>query len=276
VVLYPTARVGILYRRMKMRPLLMLSLLAALLSACGLWPKSEDQTKDWSASKLYSEARGALNSGDYENAIKFYESLEARYPFGRYAQQALLDIAYAYYKFEEPDSAISACDRFIKTYPLHPNADYAYYLKGLVNFNRGMGLLERYLPVDASERDPTTARQAFQDFSELLKRYPKSKYAEDARQRMVYLLDSLARYEVHVADYYMRRGAYVAAANRAKYVVEHYPRTTAMPDALGIMVQAYHILGLNGLARDSLRVLERSYPQHPAFAESKRLMGRSG
>jgi outer membrane protein assembly factor BamD len=252
-----------------------LSLILLVLAGCGLLPRGgEDETKDWSASKLYSEARSALNSGDYETSIKYYQTLEARYPFGRHAQQGLLDVGYAYYKFEEPDSAVAAADRFIKTYPLHPNIDYAYYLKGLVNFNRGMGLLERYVPVDASERDPAAARQSFDDFAELVRRFPNSKYSEDARQRMTYLVNNLAQHEIHVADFYMRRGAYLAAANRAKYVVEHYPSTPAAPEALRIMADAYDRLGLPDLARDARRVLELNQPGQTAKAESKWMFWR--
>jgi outer membrane protein assembly factor BamD len=249
---------------------------ALALAGCGLLPKGgEDETKDWSVSKLYSEARDALNGGEYETAIKYYQTLEARFPFGRHAQQALLDLAYAYYRFEEPDSAVATADRFIKTYPTHPNVDYAYYLKGLVNFNRGMGLVERYLPLDPAERDPAAGRQSFQDFGELVKRFPNGKYSQDAVQRMTYLRNNLAQYEVNVADFYMRRGAFVAAANRAKYAVEHYPRSPAMPQALSIMAQAYALLGLDDLSRDALRVLEHNYPDHAAVAEAKRLVARA-
>lgn len=235
-------------------------------------PEQIDPTKDWSASKLYSEAKAALDGGDYETAIKYYESLEARYPFGRYAQQAILEEAYAYYKYDEPDSAITAADRFIKTYPQHPNVDYAYYLKGLANFNRNMGLVERYLPQDPAQRDPGSMRQSFNDFAELVKRFPNSKYAEDARQRMIYLRNNLAQYEVHVANHYIRRGAYVAAANRAQYVVEHYQQTPAVADALAILAESYTNMGIQELAADTLRVLELNYPNHPALA---RLKGRT-
>ncbi len=247
-------------------PALLLLLLA---SGCSLLPEQIDVTKDWSASKLYSEAKAALDGGDYETAIKYYESLEARYPFGRYAQQAILEEAYAYYKYEEPDSAIAAADRFIKTYPQHPNVDYAYYLKGLANFNRNMGLVERYLPQDPAQRDPSSMRQSFNDFAELVKRFPNSKYTEDARQRMIYLRNNLAQYEVYVANHYVLRGAYVAAANRAKYVVEHYQQTPAVADALAILAESYTNMGIQELAADTLRVLELNYPNHPALARLK-------
>ena len=226
-----------------------------LLSACGLLPDQEDETKDWSASQFYSEASQALNNSDYEKAIKYYELLEARYPFGPYAMQAQLDIAYAYYKYDEPESAIAALDRFIKLHPRDPHVDYAYYLKGIVNFNRKFGFFDRFIPSDPSQRDPGSARQSFKDFGELVRRFPDSKYTADARQRMVFLRNNLAQYEVNVADYYIRRGAYVAAANRGIYVVENYQRTPAVKNALEVMIKAYDKLGMEPLAEDTRRVL---------------------
>jgi len=239
------------------------------LSACAILEEQADETKGWSASKFYSEAKDSMNSGDYKNAIRYFELLEARYPFGRYAQQAQLEAAYAYYKYEEPDSAIATVDRFIKMHPRHPSVDYAYYLKGLVNYNRGKTALDYRLAQDETQRDPGSARQSFDDFAILVKRFPDSQYAKDARQRMVYLRNILSSYEVHVADYYMRRKAYVAAANRAKYVVENYQRTPAIPDALIIMVKAYRALELDDLAADALRVFEKNFPQHPALTSFK-------
>lgn len=242
------------------------------LGGCSLLPDQIDETEGWSAQRLYSEGKSALEEGDYEGAIKFFERLETRYPFGRLAQQSQLEIAYAYYKFDEPESAIAAADRFIRLYPRHPHVDYAYYLKGLVNFNRGKGLVERFLPTDASERDPGAALSSFNDFSELVKRFPDSRYAQDAAQRMLYLRNNMARYELHVADYYMRRGAYVAAANRARYVIEHYQRAPAVPDALVVMAKAYKILGLNDLSQDALRVLRLNYPENPGIADVENLV----
>jgi len=251
--------------------LALIGLLFAL-AGCALLPDQIDKTKNWSAERLYSEAKDALDSGDYATAIKYFETLEARYPFGRYAQQAQLEIIYAYYKDQEPASAISAADRFIKQHPRHPYVDYAYYLKGLANFNQGKGIVERYLPQDPTQRDPGAARQSFQDFAELVKRFPNSKYSKDAIQRMSFLRNNLAQYEVNVAVYYMKRAAYVAAANRAKYVVENYPRTPAVPNALGIMARAYKVLELNDLSNDALRVLELNYPNHPAIGEVKNMV----
>ncbi len=243
--------------------------LAALLlvsSGCSLLPDQIDKTKDWSASQLYSAAKEELASKNYEQAIKYFESLEARYPFGNYAQQAQLEIAYAYYKFDEPDLAIAAADRFIKIYPRHQNVDYAWYLKGLVNYNRGKSLVDRFLPQDPTERDTFTMRAAYDDFNQLVQRYPDSIYAGDSAQRMIHLRNSMSEYELHVADYYMRRKAYVAAVNRAKYVIENYQRTPAVPDALVYMVRAYRALDANELAEGSLKVLRLNYPQHPDLA----------
>jgi outer membrane protein assembly factor BamD len=169
-------------------------------AACSLLPEKVDKTKDWSASKLYSEAKASLDDGDYEQAINYFEKLEARYPFGTYAQQAELEIAYAYYKYDEPESAIAAAQRFIKMNPRHPNVDYAWYIMGLTNYNRGRTFIERFLPQDASQRDTTIMHQAYDDFYQLVKRYPNSRYASDSRQRLIYLRNNMARYEMHVAD----------------------------------------------------------------------------
>ena len=229
--------------------------LALTVSACAWLDSAKDVTKDWSANKLYSEASQELASGGYGTAIEYYEKLEARYPFGRFAMQAQLDVAYAHYKAEEPEAAIAAADRFIKLYPQNPYVDYAYYLKGIVNYNRSVGFLDRFIPADPSQRDPGSALDAFQDFGELVRLFPNSKYTPDARQRMVYLRNNLAKNEVHVARYYMKREAYVAAANRANYVIEHFQRTSAVEDALEIMIDAYNKLGKKKLAADAERVL---------------------
>src|SRR5574338_180245 len=198
---------------------------ALLLAACGLLPEEKDETAGWSAQKIYTEAKDAMSEGGYDRAIKLFEKLEARYPYGRYAQQAQLDVAYSYYKTQEPASAIAACDRFIKLHPNHPNVDYAYYLKGLVNFNEDLGLLGNLANQDLSERDPKGARESFDTFKELVTRFPDSKYTPDAQLRMKYLINALAAHEVHVARYYYKRGAYLAAANRAQMAVKTYPQT---------------------------------------------------
>lgn len=241
-------------------------LISLLLSACTLLPEQIDETKDWSAKRLYSEAKAQLNSKNYEKAIEYFELLEARYPFGRYAQQAQLEIAYAYYKYEEPDLAIAAAERFIKVYPRHPNIDYAWYLKGLTNYNRGKSLVTRYLPQDPAERDTFNMQAAYADFEQLMQRYPDSIYATDSAQRMIHLRNNMAEHEIHVADYYMRRHAYVAAANRGKNVIENYQGTPSVPDALIVTVRAYRKLGADDLAADALRVLQMNYPDNPMTA----------
>jgi outer membrane protein assembly factor BamD len=230
--------------------------LAVALSGCGVFGKEIDLTENWSAARLYDEASSELDSANYAKAIEYYEKLEARYPFGRYAMQSQLDIAYAHYRADEPEAAIAAADRFIKLYPQNPYVDYAYYLKGLVNYNRSVGFLDRYVPVDASQRDPGSALDAFVDFSVLVERFPDSRYAEDARQRMLYLRNNLAKHEVNVARYYMRRGAYLAAANRANYVIERFQRTSAVESALEVLVDAYTALDKPELAADAKRVLD--------------------
>ncbi len=255
---------GTLSATMRTAKMILIVLLLAATSACSWLPKEQDKTKNWSANRFYTEATSALNNGDYEQAIKYFETLEARYPFGRYAQQAQLEVAYAYYKYDEPESAIAAADRFIKLHPRHPHVDYAYYLKGLINFNRGKGLLQRIFPQDPATRDPGSARQAFLDFRELVKKFPNSKYAKDAYERMNFLRNNLATHEVYVAQYYMKRGAYVAAANRCTYVIEHYDKSTSVPKALIIQAQAYDKLQLPRLAADTRKVLRVNFPSYAA------------
>jgi len=235
-------------------------------SGCSLLPEEMDKTKEWSANQLYSAAKESMNDKNYEQAIDYFEKLEARYPFGRYAQQAQLEITYAYYKYDEPDSAIAAAERFIKINPRHPNVDYAWYIMGLTNYTRGRTVIDKVLPQDIAERDLRIMRDAYEDFYQLVKRFPNSIYAGDSAQRMIHLRNSMARYELHVADYYMRRGAYVAAANRAQYVIENFQRTPAVPDALVMMVRAYRKLSVTELADDALRVLRLNYADNPDLA----------
>lgn len=237
-------------------------LILAILSACASTPEEDDPTSGMDVEEIYQEANRLNRNGDYANAIIHYERLEARFPYGKYAERAQMEIAYAYYKYDEPESAILAADRFIKLHPNHKNVDYMYYLRGLASYDLSKSFLENLFNVDMSERDPKAARRAFEYFAELIKKFPKSRYNKDAIERMAYIRNSLAKYEVHVADYYMRRGAYLAAANRGKYVVESYQRTPAVADALAIMVQAYEKLGMTELARDTRKVLELNHPNH--------------
>ena len=250
-------------------------LLAAMLTlgGCGLLPEVQDETAGWSAQKLYAEAKDNLNSGNFERAVKLFETLESRYPFGRYAQQAQLEVAYAYYKDNEPISAIAACDRFIKLHPNHPNVDYAYYLKGLANFNDDLGYLGNLVNQDLSERDPRAARDAFLAFKEVVVRFPDGKYAEDSHARMKYLVNALASHEVHVAKYYMKREAWVAAANRAKEVLKTYPDAPALEEALAIMVIAYDKLKLTDLRDDARRVLQLNFP-NSKYAKGVNIEGK--
>ena len=202
-----------------------------------------------------------MSSRAWDRAIKLLEKLEARYPYGRFAQQAQLDVAYAYWKSGERASAIAAADRFIKLYPNHANVDYAYYLKGLVNFNENTGILSILDNPDMTERDSKGSRESFEAFKELVNRFPDSKYTEDARGRMRYLVNSLAQYEVHVARYYMKRGAFVAAANRAQFAVQNYPRAPALEEAVFIMVKAYDALGMADLRDAADRVMRKNFPE---------------
>jgi len=244
------------------------------LGGCGLLPKVQDETAGWSAQKLYATAKEELNDGNYERAVKLFETLETRYPFGRYAQQAQLDIAYAYYKDNEAISAIAACDRFIKLHPNHPNVDYAYYLKGLANFNDDLGILGNLVDQNMSERDPVASRDAFLTFKELVTRFPDSKYAEDASARMKFLVNTMAQHEVEVAKYYLKREAWVVVANRAMAVVKTYPNTPANEQALAIMMVAYDKLQLPDLSKDAQRILVLNFPNSP-YAKGVNLEGKA-
>jgi outer membrane protein assembly factor BamD len=240
------------------------SLLAALLvlalAACSSLDSPNDETVGWSAQRLYGEAKDAQTSRDWQKAIKLLEKLEARYPYGRYAQQAQLEVAYCQYKDSERAAAIAAADRFIKLYPNHPNVDYAWYLKGLINFNELQGMLSWLTTPDMSDRDPKASREAFLAFKEVVLRFPDSRYAEDSSARMRFLVNALANNEVHVARYYMKRGAYVAAANRAQYAIAHYPQAPAVEEAMVILMRAYDSLGMTDLRESAERVLMKNFP----------------
>ena len=241
------------------------SLLAALLllalAGCSSLDSANDETVGWSAQRLYGEAKDAQASRDWQKAIKLLEKLEARYPYGRYAQQAQLEVAYCQYKDSERAAAIAAADRFIKLYPNHPNVDYAWYLKGVINFNELQGMLSWLTTPDMSDRDPKASREAFLAFKEVVLRFPESRYAEDSAARMRFLVNALANNEVHVARYYMKRGAYVAAANRAQYAIAHYPQAPSVEEAMVILMRAYEALGMTDLRESAERVLMKNFPQ---------------
>jgi len=254
-----------------MKPFLLITLFSILLNLFGC-SLAETKPETWSVEHLYQEAKKAFDASDYQTAIKYYEILEARFPFEKYAQQAHLNLIYSYYKYEEPESAIVAVNRFIKLYPRHPNVDYVYYLKALVNFERNQSVLDRILPVDRSQRDQGAAKQAFQDFQALIRRFPNSKYSKDAKQRMTHLRNRLAEHELHVARFYMKRNAYVAAANRAKVVIQSFQGTQAVSEALVILAKAYKVMGLNELSDSALEVLALNYPEHEGITEVKSLV----
>lgn len=245
---------------MKWRAVLTAALMVAWLGGCSLLPDVKDETAGWSAEKLYTEAHGAMMEGNYTRATKLFETIEARYPYGRYAQQAILEGAYANWRAGEQAAAVAACDRFIRTYPNHPNVDYAYYLKGLVYFREDQGLFGYVYELDLSERDPKQMRESFAAFKELAQKFPDSRYAEDAQQRMRYLTNALGLFEVHVAEYYYNRGAYIAAANRAQAALLNFPNTPANERALDVLAKSYDKLGLTQLADDSRRILTKTFP----------------
>ena len=229
-----------------------------LIAGCAL--DGRDETKNWSPERLYGAAREELEGKNYQKAIGFYEKLESRYPYGRYAQMAQLETAYAYWKDGEAAQALAAVDRFIKLHPESANIDYAYYLKGRINFNEDLGMMGYISEKDMTERDPKAAQEAFDAFKDLVTRFPESKYAPDARLRMNYLVNALSSAEVNVAEYYLRRGAYVAAVNRAQYAMTNYPNTPAIERALKVLAQAYDAMGIKDLRDDALRTIDATYP----------------
>jgi len=235
--------------------------LLGLMGGCGIFGGKEvDETRGWTVQKLYAEARQELADRNWENAIKHYERIESRYPFGRFAQQAQIEVAYAHWKNEDPASALATIDRFVKQHPSHPSADYMYFLRGLINFNDDLGIMGFFSGQDLSERDPKAAAEAFVAFKDLATRFPNSPYTPDAIQRMNYLVNALASHEIHVARYYIKRKAYVAAANRAQYALKTYPGAPANEEGLVIMVQAYDALGMTTLRNDAERVLLKNFP----------------
>lgn len=247
-----------------------LGLLAMSLLGCG---GSDDQgpSIDETELQFYEAAQGSLRAGNYQDAVTKLQRLESRFPFGRYAEQAQLEIIYAYFKSAQPEAARNAADRFIRLHPQHPNLDYAYYLRGMASFEEDKSIFDRIIPSDASKRDPGAARDSFNDFSQLITRFPESKFAPDAQKRMIYLRNLLAAYEVHVARYYILRGAFIAAANRGRYVFENFQQTPSVADALAVMVEAYQNLGMTELADQTLQVLTANHPNYGALDESGNL-----
>lgn len=246
---------------MPVKHLLLIAILA-LTAACS---SKEVLDENLSEAELYQQAQQDLDNGSYTSAVTKLKALESRYPFGRYAEQSQLELIYANYKNAEPEAARAAAERFIRLHPQHPNVDYAYYLKGLASFDQDRGIVARFLPLDMTKRDPGAARDSYNEFAQLTNRYPNSRYAPDAKQRMIYLRNLLAAYEIHVAHYYLTRHAYVAAANRGRYVVENFQETPSVGDGLAVMVEAYQRLTLDDLAATSLETLKLNYPDHPSL-----------
>ncbi len=238
---------------------LLLAGAGVLLAACSSTP--EDKTSNWSPNKLYAEAKDELNSGAYDKATALLEKLEGRAAGTPLAQQAQLEKAYAHYKAAEPAQATAALERFMRLHPASPAIDYALYLKGLINFNDDLGWFSFVTLQNLSERDQKAAKESFESFKELVTRFPDSRYAPDARLRMTFIVNSLAEYEVHVARYYFRRGAYLAAVNRAQAALADYRDVPALEEALYIIVKSYDALGMTQLRDDAQRVLQKNYPQ---------------
>lgn len=228
----------------------------------GCTSSGHSQFEQLTERQYYEEAQDAMDNNKFLQAVERLQQLESRYPFGRYAEQAQLELIYCYYRTLDYESAAVTAERFIRLHPDHPKLDYAYYMKGLASYSVDRGLIERFIPTDFSERDMGPARQSFDDFNRLINRFPDSQYVEDARQRMIYLRNLLAAYQLKVANYYMKRGAYVAVAKRAAHVVKHYDQTPSLPEALALQAKAYMELGLNDLAEKSVAVLHHNYPDY--------------
>ncbi|PIE20933.1 MAG: outer membrane protein assembly factor BamD [Neptuniibacter caesariensis] len=252
---------------------LIIALFCLTMTACS-WFEDAIEYPDVPEQQLYREAMTAMDDKNYDLAIERLQLLEARYPFGRFSEQAQLELIYAYFKNYEAEAARAAADRFIRLHPNHDNIDYAYYLKGLTAFEQDISWITQYLPIDETQRDPGAALDSFDSFSTLVNRYPESLYAPDSYKRMVYLKNRLAAYEVHVARYYIQREAFVAAANRGRYVIENMQETPAVPDALAVMVESYKHLGQEDLAADAMAVLNENYPDYkytPVYKGEKTL-----
>ena len=240
----------------------------AVSAACSSLSK-EDETTGWSAQRLYGEAKDAMASREWQKAIKYLEKLEARYPYGRFAQQAQIEVAYAYYKQGETAQCISALEKFVKLHPNHPNIDYALYLKGLANFKEDLGPFQAMAKQDLADRDPKAARESFETFKDLITRYPENRYSNDARERMIYLVEALARHEIHVARWYIMRGAYLAAANRAQDAIVRFPNSPTHKDALLVLVESYDRMGMADLRDDAKKVLAKNFPDAGQAPTSK-------
>jgi len=240
---------------------------AALVAGCGTIKGEQDKTAGWSAERLYQDARTEISAGNWKDARTRLEAIEARYPFGGYAQQALIDQAYVNWKDEEPEQALAAIDRFQQQYPNHAGTDYMLYLKGLITFTPPSASFTKFTRQDPSERDPKGLRESYESFNELIKRYPDSRYTADAKKRVTWLVSTIAENEAHVAQYYYERGAYVAAINRAQTVITDFQGVPVAEKALYIMYLSYDKLNLPQLRDDTKRVLDQNFPNSKYYTE---------
>lgn len=241
--------------------------LSLLVLGCSGNDELPEIASDTGEQQMYKDAQRSLRNRNFDLAVRNLQALESRFPFGKYAEQAQLELIYAHYGAFEHEAAVEAADRFIRLHPQHPSIDYAYYMKGLSAYTSNEDVFARFLPTDQTLRDTSHSKEAFAEFAQLLSRYPESPYSADAKARMVHLRNQLARHEINVANYYFRRGAYLAAANRGRYVVENFQKTQAVADGLAVMAQGYLLLGLDDLAKDSIDTLVLNYPNHPSVTD---------
>lgn len=244
---------------------ILISLLALTLTACAGKPEPKDADNTQTAQTAYQQAKDVLDNGLYNRAIELLIAVESRYPFGPLARQVQLDLIYAYYQSGDLPKALAGIDRFIRLNPNHPELDYVYYMRGLANLKADENALHNMLGIDRADRDLASTRQAFDDFKLLVSSFPDSKYSAEAKNRMLSIKDALARHELLIADYYMRRGAYLAAANRGKYIVEYYRDSALVEQALEVMIESYDKLGLSKLKDDTYQVLKLNFPNNSKF-----------
>ena len=250
---------------MKAKILIINLIFSVFLSSCSYWENAfeePDPTIGMSAAQIYGEGRAFLDAEDYPNAIIFFDILEARYPFGIYSTQSMLDLAYASYKSNLKDEAIVNIDRFIRLYPNHPKVSYAYYLRALSNFDKDRNFITEIFGQDPSKYDISKLKRSFDDFSIIVNRFPNTEYAKDSRNRLLYIKNMMAANELYIAKYYVKRLAHIAAIERIKYLLTYYNGTPSTEEALLVLINSYKYLQMNDLASDTARVLKENYPNY--------------